>query len=211
MKKVSIIDYGMGNLDSVAHAVEKCGGVPILTDRENDLKLANYIILPGVGSFKEAMRNLRDRGIDKLIKKEVVENGIPLLGICLGMQVLATRGFEDGLSEGLDLIPGEVRKLEPDKPDIKIPHIGWNEVNFDKASAIFDGIPSGKDFYFIHSYHFVCKDKEDVLARTSYCGDFVSSVGRKNIFGVQFHPEKSLSIGLKVLNNFLSLSERRYD
>jgi glutamine amidotransferase len=211
MKKIAIIDYGMGNLDSVAHAVEECGCFPVITDKENDIGKADCIILPGVGSFTKAMHNLRDRGTDKLIRKEVLENGIPLLGICLGMQLLATRGSEGGMCDGLDLIPGEVNRLIPDKDNTKIPHVGWNEVNFDKSSLLFEGVPAGKDFYFVHSYHFICRDERDVLARTSYCGNFVSSVGRKNIFGVQFHPEKSLRIGLKVLNNFLSLSEHRHD
>lgn len=211
MKNVAIIDYGTGNLDSVARAVEKCGGTPMVTNRESDIKLANYIILPGVGSFTEAMRNLRSCGMDKVIKEEVIKNNIPVLGICLGMQLLATRGFEGGSSDGLNIVPGEVRKLERDKPDTKIPHVGWNEVNFDKSSALFEGISSGKDFYFVHSYHFVCEDKRDILAMTPHCGNFVSSIGRKNIFGVQFHPEKSLRIGLKILSNFLSLSERASD
>jgi glutamine amidotransferase len=209
MKRVSIIDYGMGNLDSVAHAVEKCGGAPVVTRSENDIRLANYIILPGVGSFAEAMRNIRSYGLDNSIKKEVMENKIPLLGICLGMQLLATKGFEGGISHGLNLIPGEVRKLELDKPETKIPHVGWNEVKFGNVSALFDGISSGKDFYFVHSYHFICKDKEDISAVTPYCGSFTSSVCRKNIFGVQFHPEKSLYAGLKILSNFLSLAERK--
>jgi imidazole glycerol-phosphate synthase subunit HisH len=205
MKKVAIIDYGMGNLDSVARAVEVCGGSSVVTCDPADIREANYIILPGVGSFPEAMRNLRDKGIDLIIKEEVVGKRIPFLGICLGMQLLATMGYEGEPCKGLGLISGEVKKFVPDSADIKIPHVGWNEVIFDKPSALFNNIPSGKDFYFVHSYHLVCKDREDVLTRTPYCGDFVSSVFRDNVIGVQFHPEKSMQVGLKLLGNFLSM------
>jgi len=203
MLKAVIIDYGMGNLDSVARAVEECGREAVITNRPGELKEANYIIIPGVGSFADAMRNIRSLGMDKAIKEEVVGKGIPLLGICLGMQLLAEKGLEGGETGGLGLIEGDVTRLKPDNKNIKIPHVGWNEVLFDKPCALFDGIPSGKDFYFVHSYHFVCKHKEDIMARTPYCGDFASAIKRKNISGVQFHPEKSLRLGIKMLHNFL--------
>ncbi len=205
MKKVAIIDYGMGNLDSVARAIEECRGEPVITSRAEDLKQANSIILPGVGAFGDGMRNIRDLGLDRTIREEVLQKEIPFLGICLGMQLLASRGHEGGETAGLDLISGEVVRFEPDAPGVKIPHIGWNEVALERPHSLFRDISSGKDFYFIHSYHFVCKNREDVLCRTPYCGGFVSAVSRKNVMGVQFHPEKSLQLGLKVLRNFLSV------
>ena len=205
MKKVAIIDYGMGNLDSVARAIEECRGEPMITSRAEDLKEANYIILPGVGAFGDGMRNIRELGLDRRIREEVLQKEIPFLGICLGMQLLASHGHEGGETAGLDLISGEVMRLEPDGPEVKVPHIGWNEVLLEKPHPLFRDIPSGKDFYFVHSYHFVCKNQEDVLSFTPYCGRFVSAVNRKNVMGVQFHPEKSLQLGLKLLSNFLSV------
>ncbi len=205
MKKVAIIDYGMGNLDSVARAIEECRGNPVITDRAEDLRKANYIILPGVGSFGNGMWNIRALGLESILKEEVLQNRIPFLGICLGMQLLASRGHEGGETAGLGLIPGEVVRFQPDGPEVKIPHIGWNEVILEKRHPLFAEIPSGKDFYFVHSYHFVCENQEDVLSRTPYCGGFISAVRRGNVMGVQFHPEKSLQLGLKLLTNFLSL------
>ena len=205
MKKVAIIDYGMGNLDSVARAIEECRGEPVITSRAEDLKEANYIILPGVGAFGDGMRNIRDLGLDRTIREEVLQKEIPFLGICLGMQLLASQGHEGGEATGLDLISGEVVRFEPNGPGVKVPHIGWNEVVLERPHSLFRDIPSGKDFYFVHSYHFVCKNREDILSLTPYCGNFVSAVNRKNVIGVQFHPEKSLQLGLKLLRNFLSL------
>jgi glutamine amidotransferase len=205
MKKVAIIDYGMGNLDSVARAIEECRGEPVITSKAEDLKQSNYIILPGVGAFGDGMRNIRDLGLDRTIREEVLQKEIPFLGICLGMQLLASRGHEGGETAGLDLIPGEVVRFEPDGPGVKIPHIGWNEVVLERPHSLFRDIPSEEDFYFVHSYHFVCKNREDILSLTPYCGNFVSAVNRKNVIGVQFHPEKSLQLGLKLLSNFLSL------
>ena len=205
MKKVAIIDYGMGNLDSVARATEECRGEPVITSKAEDLKEANYIILPGVGAFGDGMRNIRELGLDRTIREEVLQEKIPFLGICLGMQLLASQGHEGEETTGLDLISGEVVRFEPDGPGVKIPHIGWNEVVLEKAHPLFKDIPSGKDFYFVHSYHFVCKNQEDILSLTPYCGSFVSAVNRENVIGVQFHPEKSLQVGLKLLSNFLSL------
>jgi len=158
-----------------------------------------------VGAFGDGMRNIRELGLERTIKEEVLQNDIPFLGICLGMQLLASRGYEDGDTTGLDLISGEVIRFEPDGPGVKVPHIGWNEVVFERPHLLFRDMPSGKDFYFAHSYHFVCKNREDILSLTPYCGNFVSAVNRKNVSGVQFHPEKSLQLGLKLLGNFLSL------
>lgn len=205
MKKVAIVDYGMGNLDSVARAVEECGGNPLITNDPHGLKVANYIILPGVGAFAAGMRNIRERGLEDLLSEQVIGKCIPFLGVCLGMQLLATKGWEAGETVGLGWLEGEVKRLKADGPDVRIPHVGWNEVIFTRASPLFDSIPSGKDFYFVHSYHLLCSNKGDVIACTPYCGGFISAVGRGHVFGVQFHPEKSQRVGFQVIKNFLTL------
>ncbi|MBI4559556.1 MAG: imidazole glycerol phosphate synthase subunit HisH [Candidatus Hydrogenedentes bacterium] len=205
MKTVAILDYGMGNLDSVARAVEECGGNPLVTEDPGSIAKAASIILPGVGAFADGMRELRARGLDSVLSEEAVEKKIPLLGICLGMQLLARKGNEGGETEGLGLIGGEVRRLQPDTPEARIPHIGWNEVELECSCPLFSGIPSNTDFYFVHSYHFYPDRDEAVVARTPYCGRFASCIQRENIFGVQFHPEKSQRPGLTLLRNFLAL------
>jgi len=205
MKTIAIVDYGMGNLDSVRRAVEECGGRPVVTDQAQDIDRATHIILPGVGSFRDGMRNLRERSLDAILREQVVGKQIPFLGICLGMQMLATKGWEGGETEGLGWIDGEVKKLEPVGEDARIPHIGWNEVAVSEPSALFGGITGVRDFYFVHSYHLCCRSERDILARTSYCGGFVSAVGRGQVFGVQFHPEKSQRVGFQLLKNFLSV------
>lgn len=205
MKKVAIVDYHMGNLDSIARAVEECGETPIITNNASDFKAASNIILPGVGAFSEGMANIRKLRLDKMLREEVLERKTPLLGICLGMQLLAERGFEGGENQGLGFIKGEAKRLELSQLRLKVPHIGWNEVFFVQQHSLFKDIPSGKDFYFVHSYHFVCSDDNDIFAHTSYCGRFNSVVCRENIFGVQFHPEKSQRFGLQMIRNFLSL------
>jgi glutamine amidotransferase len=205
MKRVAVVDYGMGNLDSVARAIEECGGRPLVTDQAAEIETATHIVLPGVGAFGEGIRNLRARRLDEILREHAVVGGIPFLGICLGMQLLGSRGYEGGVTKGLGWIEGGVRRLEPAGEDQRIPHIGWNEVAFARGSPLFTGIDTGHDFYFVHSYHLVCHDKEDVLATTPYCGGFVSAIARGRIFGVQFHPEKSQRFGLQVLRNFLAL------
>jgi glutamine amidotransferase len=205
MNRVAIIDYGMGNLDSVARAVEECGGVPVITDSAEKIGVSNRIILPGVGAFFDGMQNLRSRSLDEILREQVMDRGIPLLGICLGMQLLATRGWEGGETMGLGWFGGEVRRFEPHGENVRIPHIGWNEVVVLRESPLFRGVPSGKDFYFDHSYHFCASDDGDLLARTPYCGWFPSAIERGGVFGVQFHPEKSQRAGFQVLRNFLAL------
>lgn len=203
MSKVVIVDYNVCNLDSVARAVLYCGGNPVITNNVKDLETATHIILPGVGSFRQGIENIRKLGLDKVLEDQVLKNKIPLLGICLGMQLLATSGTEGGESFGLNFIPGKVIKLEKKVESERIPHIGWNEIFFSKKSKLFENIMPCKDFYFVHSYHFVCQDQNDILSITPYCGGFISAIEKDNIFGVQFHPEKSQDIGFKVIKNFL--------
>lgn len=205
MNVVAIVDYGMCNLDSMARAVEENGGRPLVTDDPADLKDATHIILPGVGSFGEAMWNLSERGFEQSLKKQVIDDRVPFLGVCLGMQLLAEVGLEGGVTTGLGWIPGDVRRLIPANGDLRIPHIGWNEVHASKEHALLHDIAPGTDFYFVHSYHLCCRDQNDVVATTPYAGGFTSVICRDNICGVQFHPEKSQRPGFQLLKNFLSM------
>lgn len=205
LNRVAIIDYGMCNLDSVRRAVEECGGKVVVTDDPADLASADRIILPGVGAFPDAMRNLKARSLHTALANEVLGQSVPFLGICLGMQMLATAGHEGGDTAGLGWIDGEVRRLQPTDTDRRVPHVGWNEVEPSTESAIFGGIPFGSDFYFVHSYHLDCADRADVAARTPYADGFCSAVERDLVFGVQFHPEKSQQNGFRLLSNFLAL------
>lgn len=201
---VVVIDYGMSNLGSITRALEECGADVFVSDNPNDLKTSDKIILPGVGAFGDGMKNLSEMGWIKAIKEEVLGNKIPILGICLGMQLLATKGFENGEFEGLNLIEGEVVKFIPVN-DERIPHVGWNDIIKTKENILFNGIEDGADFYFVHSYHFKTKNVEDIIAKTKYCGEFAAAINKENIFGTQFHPEKSIPLGFNVLKNFLSL------
>ncbi|MCP4644705.1 MAG: imidazole glycerol phosphate synthase subunit HisH [bacterium] len=205
MNVVAIIDYGMGNLGSVARAVEECGGEPFIAGHPSELARASRIILPGVGAFGDGMEELVRRGFDTALRVEAIDNSIPLLGICLGMQLLADTGAEGGETAGLGLVSGEVVRMEPDTPGTRIPHVGWNEVHPAKECPLFDGVTDGKDFYFVHSFHFRPADDTDVAAWTPYCGRFVSCVHRGTVFGVQFHPEKSQKPGFRLLKNFLAM------
>jgi len=205
MSFTAIIDYGMCNLDSVARAIEECGGSARVTHDESDVRVANHVVLPGVGSYADAMRNICERSLDRILTEHVFDRGIPFLGICLGMQLLSSVGWEGGQTNGLAAIPGEVAKLEPKGADRRIPHVGWNEVQLDRESPLFDGIASGRDFYFVHSYHFRCADPQNVLARTPYAGGFVSAMSHGMTFAVQFHPEKSQRVGFQLLRNFLKM------
>lgn len=194
---IAIVDYGMGNLRSVQKAFEYLGYDAAITDQGKALENASHIVLPGVGAFRDAIAALKAKDLDGMIKKEVAE-GKPFLGICLGMQMLFDRSSEDGEYEGLGLIGGEVVRFDT---DLKIPHIGWNTLYYNKRTALFDGIDDNF-FYFVHSYHAAKVAKEDVETTCVYGYEFVASVNRDNVWGVQFHPEKSGDTGLKVLKNF---------
>ena len=205
MDKVAIIDYGMCNLDSMARAVEECGGDPVVTDTATAIESAARIILPGVGAFAVAMQNIRARGLDEVLHRRVRERGVPVLGVCLGMQIFAAQGVEGEPTKGLGWIDAEVCRFKPVDGDERIPHIGWNEVEPTGSSKLFAEIDSGKDFYFAHSYHLACTHDADIVAMTPYCGRFVSAVQHGNIYGTQFHPEKSQRVGFAVLRNFLAI------
>lgn len=200
---VLIVDYNLSNLGSIRRSIEECGVSPVVSNDPGKLKTASRIVLPGVGSFTDGMANLREMGWAPALREAAMEDRIPLLGICLGMQLLAEKGEEGGTVGGLKLIPGEVRRFAPEDSSTRIPHVGWNEVWKASGNHLFEGIPDGSDFYFVHSYHFIPRRKEHILATTPYCGNFVSAIGVGNIFGVQFHPEKSGRPGFQILKNFL--------
>lgn len=206
--RVVIIDYGLGNFGSIQRAVlECCKGSVSISHIPEEIESADKLILPGVGAFADGMKNLGEKGLDQIIRNQTQNEHIPLLGICLGMQLLATQGYEGGETQGLNIIPGEVQKLQPVTSGERIPHIGWNEVWYKKNTPLFENITDGSDFYFVHSYQFIPKNNDDIIGTTPYCGSFVSAINHDSIYGVQFHPEKSSILGFNVLKNFLGYSE----
>jgi glutamine amidotransferase len=203
---VLIIDYGMCNLGSIRRSVELCDVDVVVSSSPSELDECSAIILPGVGSFGDGMKNLREEGWLDILRDTVLNVKIPILGICLGMQLLSSKGYEGGEHEGLGFIDGEVKLLKSSDVKERIPHMGWNEVEYKTPSPLFEGIKCNTDFYFVHSYHFVCSDDKDVVTQTPYCGGITSTVGRDNIYGVQFHPEKSSRAGMQLLKNFFEIA-----
>lgn len=201
--KIAIINYGMGNLGSVRRALEDLKADAFVAEHPYALFDANRIVLPGVGAFAEAMRRLHDGGWTDALNRLVKEQGRPLLGICLGMQLLASSGNEGGANAGLGMIDGEVKRLDDLGCTLRIPHVGWNEITFSANEQLFTHIPQCSDFYFVHSYAFVPADDNDCIALTSYGIKVVAAVRNNHIFGTQFHPEKSSKAGRQILLNFL--------
>ena len=205
---VLIVDYGMCNLGSVKRAFEECGATAFISDNPKDAEQASHIVLPGVGAFGDAMKNLILAGWDVALKKNVIEQNVPILGICLGMQLLAEKGYEGGEHQGLGLIQGEVMKIynETTANNFRVPHIGWNEIHKQQEHSLLQKLQPSTDFYFVHSYFFKTKYKENILSTTRYGLDFPSIVCEKNIMGVQFHPEKSSRAGFQIIRNFLTIN-----
>jgi len=202
--KIAIIDYGMGNLRSVANAFNAIGYQASIAQNPNDLFQASHIILPGVSAFGDGIKNLHSSGWIDILEREVIERRKPFLGICLGMQLLATMGTEYGLHEGLNWISGTVKKIESHDPQIRVPHVGWNDVLFLKKSGLYKDLGDSQAFYFVHSFVLDVKDKSSVVSGLTAHGiEFISSIEKDNIYATQFHPEKSQKIGLKVLENFI--------
>ena len=195
---IAIIDYGMGNLRSVEKAFEKLGFDVAVSSDPMFIDRADGIILPGVGAFADCMSNLISAGLEKAVY-DGIESGKPFLGICLGLQLLFQESEEDGIHKGLGIFKGRVRRLPKGR---KIPHMGWNQIKYVNKSPIFNGVPEGSHFYFVHSYYVDPVEKDVISTVTDYGLEFTSSVWSGNIFAVQFHPEKSGDIGLKVLENF---------
>lgn len=208
--RVGVIDYGVGNLGSVMRALEELRVSPILVTRAIDMHATDSLILPGVGNFADCARLLGEGGWPQALRDEVQGGGKPLLGVCVGMQLLASCSMEgvgaqapDG-TPGLGFIPGRVEHLRTLGCSLRVPHVGWNEVtNCATKGGLFDGIPDGTDFYFVHSYAFVPDDPADVLATTDYGIPVTAAVRRGRIWGTQFHPEKSSRAGFKLLRNFI--------
>jgi imidazole glycerol-phosphate synthase subunit HisH len=196
---IGILDIGMGNLRSVQNALFHNGFDPVVVSAADEFDKLTHLILPGVGNFSAAIPEL----IGRQLKQPIIDfaaSGRPLLGTCLGMQLLMSMSEEGDNNSGLDLISGPVRRLRGD--GLRVPHVGWNILNVTQPHPIFEGVKNGCDFYFVHSYAAVCERESDLLATTDYGGDVTAVVGRANVVGVQFHPEKSQLNGLRLINNF---------
>ncbi len=203
--EIGVVDYGMGNRRSVEKAFEHIGASVTISSDPERLREAAGLVVPGVGAFPRGMANLRELGLDELVRERVA-NGTPVLGICLGMQLAFERSTEQGGTQGLGLIAGEVRELEHGA--LKLPHIGWNEVSFGADSPLIEGLPSRCAFYHVHSFAPVPSAPEDVLGTSVYGAPFASVVAHESFYGVQFHPEKSSAAGLRLLANFAGICTR---
>lgn len=197
-----IVDYRMGNLASVKKAFEKIGAAVLVSNKKEDIVSASHLVLPGVGAFGDGVKNLKNLNLVEALTERVIRHKTPLLGICLGMQLLAKTGYEFGLHSGLGWLEGNVKKLEFNK-NIRLPHIGWNNIQLKNDNLLFKDIKDN-DFYFVHSYHLTACPPEIVTSVCEYGQTFVASIAQDNIFATQFHPEKSQQSGLQLLKNFLT-------
>lgn len=200
-KMIAIIDYGMGNLRSVQKALEKAGGQTVITQNSKEIQSASKVVLPGVGAIAPAMQRLNELNLIPAIKKAISDNK-PFLGICLGLQLLFEKSVEGGEVQALGILKGEVQRFHA----LKIPHMGWNQITIaTKTCPLFQNINSGADVYFCHSYYVKPEENGIIATTTDYGLTYTSAIARNNLFGVQFHPEKSQTIGLKILENFVKL------
>ena len=183
--------------------MEHLGASAAISSSPDEVARADALILPGVGHFKDGMLSLTGSGLGEAVREAVLKRGSSLLGICLGMHLIAEEGHEGGLASGLGLMPTSIQLLESDDPGFRLPHIGWNEVDCRPGSVLFKGLPKRPDLYFVHSYHSVCADESHVAATCPYAGGFTAAVEKAPVFAVQFHPEKSQRFGLKILKNFI--------
>jgi imidazole glycerol-phosphate synthase subunit HisH len=200
---IGIIDYGMGNLLSVHSAFEYLGADAVICKHPEELKNMDRIVIPGVGAFKDCIHKLKQTGFEQALNEEVIDKGKPTLGICLGMQVMATKSFEGGEFEGLGWFDAEVIRLAPSEANLRVPNIGWNDVSYNTSVFLFNGLPSHPDFYLVHSYFMNASNTSDIVATYDYSHSVTAAVLKDNIFATQFHPEKSQEHGLKVLENFI--------
>ena len=200
---IAIIDYDAGNLKSVEKAIQKIGGSPLITRDPAKIAAADHVILPGVGSFGDAMNQIRRFELEETIR-QVTRTGTPFLGICLGLQLLFGRSEESPGAEGLSILEGTIRRI-PDAPGLKIPHMGWNSLHFEHPGRLFAGLPEQMYVYFVHSYYLQAEDPAIVSATAEYGVTVHAAVEKENVFACQFHPEKSGEAGLKILENFLAV------
>ncbi|MBI4395888.1 MAG: imidazole glycerol phosphate synthase subunit HisH [Elusimicrobia bacterium] len=203
---VIVVDYGMGNIGSIVNMVRKAGGQAVSASTPGEIEKAEKLILPGVGAFDNGIQNLRAMGLVDVLRRKVIEEETPILGICLGMQ-LFTKSSEEGSLPGLGWINAKtVRfRFEGENASLRVPHMGWNRIEIARPSPLYRDMFEDPGFYFVHSYHVVCEDRADVLSTTRYGIDFVSSLQKGRLFATQFHPEKSHKFGLKVIENFVGL------
>jgi len=209
---LTVVDYGVGNLRSIAKSLEKASSdnglnfsVKVSSD-VGDVKKADKLVLPGQGSFKACRNGIKNiKGLDEELNESVLQKNKPIFGICVGMQLFATIGYEEEKTSGLNWITGDVVKLDLGSSKLKIPHIGWNELKVENSSPVFKDVNNKNHAYFIHSYEFIPKDKKTISVTTNYGKDVIAAVSYKNIYGSQFHPEKSQNTGTKILTNFLKI------
>ena len=203
--KIVVVDYGMGNLSSVAKKLYKIGADVLVSSKKEDIESADTLILPGVGHFGKAMENLNELDLIDVLNQEVLEKKKPILGICLGMQLMAKHS-EEGNVDGLNWVDADVVRFDvSDTLKYKVPHMGWNQIQIMKESKLMNEIQNKSEFYFVHAYHLKLRDKSIELNRTEYEYSFTSSIEKENIYGVQYHPEKSHDIGGQLLKNFLTI------
>ena len=203
---IAILDYGLGNLGSIANMLKVIGERSRITGKKEDIETADGLILPGVGAFDAGMARLNETGLAEMIKQQAKE-GKPILGICLGMQLLG-RNSEEGSTSGLSLIPFSCKKFNFSDNSLKIPHMGWDIVDYKQNHPILEGITGQQRYYFVHSYHAVCDQEENILMTCDYGYEFAAAVVKENIIGVQFHPEKSHNFGMALLGNFVKICNR---
>ncbi len=203
--KIAIINFNSGNLYSIKKSIKDLRHEPFICHDSNDLKKCDKIILPGVGSFNQAMKYLLKFGFVDAMNELVYKKGLDILGICLGMQLFCKSSNEQNYTEGLSFVEADVLELKNLGCELKLPHIGWNNVQFKKESKIFNGVENNSDFYFVHNFAVKCNDEKLVLTTTNYDVEFVSAFQKDNIYAVQFHPEKSSASGLKIIQNFLEI------
>jgi glutamine amidotransferase len=203
---ITIVDYGLGNLGSMANMMKKIGAPARVSSDPADILSAEKLVLPGIGAFDQGIQSLRDRGLIDILNKRVLNDQIPVIGVCLGMQLLGLAS-EEGTEKGLGWIPATTRwfRNTPQCENLRVPHMGWNEAHARGADPIMEGLHDKPRFYFVHSYHVVCENADDIVATTPYGIEFTSILRHRNIWGAQFHPEKSHRFGMQLLRNFARL------
>jgi glutamine amidotransferase len=199
-----IIDYGVGNLGSICNMFKKIGASPVVSAKVDDVRAADRLVLPGVGAFDSVMTQFRQSGVEQAVVEKALGERVPVLGICVGMQMLGL-GSEEGSEPGLGWLDARCERFRKDVPGLRVPHMGWNRVRAKKPSSLTGTLPEDARFYFVHSYHMVCRDPADELLVANHGSEIVAAVQRDNIYGVQFHPEKSHRFGMELFRQFMTI------